>query len=266
MKRCLLFFAICFTSLFANTEQFEQDPAYKILHATLQFPYDIAPLYNPWTSDPDFLEVRKVWSKVCKIDSSRHDTDEPARYLQYILSRNALAVQGGDFIECGVQNGLGFFIFAAVLDLWDTQNRSIYGFDSFVGLASPTLEDLHATTGTQFFSAGALAGSTREQIEAIALECHCHSEVVQGWIPHCFQGYEDKRFCFAHIDVDLYQSTIDSLTFVYPRMLKGGIILFDDYGFPMCKGARKAIDEYLSDKPEVLIKEPIGRAYIRVCR
>jgi len=38
--------------------------------------------------------------------------------------------------------------------------------------------------------------------------------------------------------------------------------LFDDYGFPMCKGARKAIDEYLSGKPEVLIKEPIGRAYI----
>ena len=72
----------------------------------------------------------------------------------------------------------------------------------------------------------------------------------KGWVPETFAGLEDKSFCFAHIDLDLYQGVLDSLTFLYPRMSAGGIIVLDDFGFASCPGARRAVDEFFADKPE----------------
>jgi len=60
----------------------------------------------------------------------------------------------------------------------------------------------------------------------------------------------DRRFCFAHIDADLYESVKQACEFVYPRMARGGVILFDDYGASTCPGAKRAVDEFFEDKLE----------------
>ncbi len=59
-----------------------------------------------------------------------------------------------------------------------------------------------------------------------------------GLIPDTFKGLENAPFAFAHIDVD---------TLVVP----GGILVFDDYGFASCPGARVAVDAFFRDKPEI---------------
>jgi hypothetical protein len=65
-----------------------------------------------------------------------------------------------------------------------------------------------------------------------------------GWIPDCFSEVVDRSFCFVHIDVDLYEPTLASLEFFGSRMVPGGIIVCDDYGFETCPGARRAGDEF----------------------
>jgi hypothetical protein len=151
-----LFVCSSFVSLFASGGQFGPDPAYKIFRS---IPY---PLYSAWTSDPVYLElIGKV-----VIKNNPPQWQETTRYYQYTLSRNALAVEGGDFIECGVFHGKSLDIFAIVLDQWDTKNRKIYGFDSFEGLATPTIEDLDVRNGGQFFYKGAIRGASKNQIEA----------------------------------------------------------------------------------------------------
>jgi hypothetical protein len=64
------------------------------------------------------------------------------------------------------------------------------------------------------------------------------------------------------LDVDLYQPTLDSLTFFYEKMTQGGIILCDDYGFTTCPGAKKAMDSFLSDKPEEVVSLPTGQGFV----
>jgi O-methyltransferase len=66
----------------------------------------------------------------------------------------------------------------------------------------------------------------------------------------------------VHIDADIYQSVKDSCTFFYPRLESGGIMVFDDYGFPSCPGARKAVDEFFSDKEEFPFYLPSGQCFI----
>ena len=51
-----------------------------------------------------------------------------------------------------------------------------------------------------------------------------------GFIPDTFRGLESMRIAFAHVDVDIHRSILDSCAFIYPRLLQGGIMVFDDYG------------------------------------
>jgi len=72
-----------------------------------------------------------------------------------------------------------------------------------------------------------------------------------GLIPQTFIGLENDEIALAHIDVELYQSTIDCCQWLYPRLMRGGFLLFYDYGAVMCPGTREAVDEFFRDKPEV---------------
>ena len=83
--------------------------------------------------------------------------------------------------------------------------------------------------------------------------------MLSGWIPSRFADVSAERFAFVHIDVDLYQPTRDSLTFFYERMLPGGIVLCDDYGFASCPGALRAMDEFFAGRPETIIHLPTGQ-------
>jgi O-methyltransferase len=58
----------------------------------------------------------------------------------------------------------------------------------------------------------------------------------------------DHSFCFVHIDVELYQPTLDSLAFFYSHMVSDGIVLSDAYGFSMCPGLKQVFNEFIADK------------------
>jgi O-methyltransferase len=64
-----------------------------------------------------------------------------------------------------------------------------------------------------------------------------------GFFPETAKGLEDRRFCFAHIDGDLYETTKAAIEFFVPRMVPGGIIVFDDWKWERCPGVERAIRE-----------------------
>lgn len=158
----------------------------------------------------------------------------------------------GDTIECGVFKGASsYFICKAVAGSGKTHHLC----DSFCGLSEPTAED------GAYWSKGDLSAQ-RRQVEH-TLRGFTDLAFHEGWIPGCFAGLEDAAFSFAHIDVDLFQPTLDSLRFVYPRMRPGGVILFDDYGFSTCQGAAKAVDLFVKETGrEPLIPLPTGQAFL----
>lgn len=51
------------------------------------------------------------------------------------------------------------------------------------------------------------------------------------------------KYCFVYVDMDTYQSTIAAIVFFWPRMVQGGILMFDDYDWMPCAGVKKAVDE-----------------------
>lgn len=165
-------------------------------------------------------------------------------------ARQAVAIEG-DLMEAGVfQGGTARLIRRA---LGDRRDKNLYLFDSFEGMKTVSPEDRHRRKD--------FADTSLEAVRAV-VGSGANIAYRKGWVPDTFHGLEDGRFCFAHVDLDLYQGVSDTIAFVYPRMARGGVIVFDDYGFASCPGARKAVDEFFADKPERPLALSTGQALV----
>src|SRR5262249_5610277 len=161
----------------------------------------------------------------------------------------------GDLAECGVLRGASAYLIAKVMALTD-RTRYLRLFDSCAGLPPPNPE-----VDGSYWQRGAMACGLDEV--AVNLQ-HFADRIVfhPGWIPENFAEAADKKFCFVHVDVDLYEATRDTFKFFGPRMVSGGLIVCDDYGFETCPGARKAMDEYATASGLTIVHLPTGQGVI----
>ena len=73
--------------------------------------------------------------------------------------------------------------------------------------------------------------------------------ILKGWIPEIFNSLDKKnKYKFVHLDVDLYQPTLDSLKYIFDKVIDGGIILTDDFSSPYFPGNKKAWQEFFLSK------------------
>ena len=72
--------------------------------------------------------------------------------------------------------------------------------------------------------------------------------------------YKNKKFRFCHIDVDTYYSTKDCLNWIWERLVKGGVIVFDDYGYSITEGVTKIVNEHKNMKDRFFIYNLTGQA------
>lgn len=181
-------------------------------------------------------------------EGNYHSLDRKFALSELLKLTSALP---GDTAECGAYRGASsYFICEGIAG----QDKTHHVFDSFDGLSSPCPKD------GEYWRRGDLR-TTEETIRSRLSEFR---SVVyhKGWIPDGFGDVSNRLFSFVHIDVDLYQPTLDSLCFFYGRLNRGGIIVCDDYGFITCPGTKLAMDEFFADKPENVVSLPTGQAFV----
>ena len=162
----------------------------------------------------------------------------------------------GDVAECGCYKGASAFFLARQI-MQASLAKDLLLFDSFEGLSKP--EALDAT----YWMEGDLSATEDDVWKSLApLPPVPFVMLYKGWIPERFLEVAHRRFCFVHIDVDLYQPTLHSMSFFYPRLSPGGIILLDDYGFVSCPGVTEAVDQFMADKPEPIVNFASGGAFV----
>jgi O-methyltransferase len=111
-------------------------------------------------------------------------------------------------------------------------------------------------------SPGDFSGTSLFEVQKF-LSSFAFVDYHKGTIPQTLQSVENRLFAFVHIDVDLYESAKSCCAFFYPRLSKGGMMIFDDYGFlGYAQSAKRAVDEFFDDKPEEPIVFPTGQSLI----
>ena len=194
-----------------------------------------------WWEDDEFNAYLLRFGELDGMNTDR-------RWMLHQLLQLAVNVPG-DTAECGVYQGASSFLICQANEQ-SLLSKQHHCFDSYEGLSAPTKHDGDHWSAGDLTCGLELVKSNLSEFKSV--------EFHKGWIPERFTDVSDRRFSFVHVDVDLYDPTFDSVQFFYARMNPGAVFLCDDYGIASCPGATRAIDEFLSDKPEVVVRLSAG--------
>lgn len=130
-----------------------------------------------------------------------------------------------------------------VLAAYRIEDRRVFVADSFEGLPKPDVGKYPSDKGAKFHAAKFLSVS-EEDVKNNFLKYGLLNEQViflKGWFKDTLPGAPIEKLSILRLDGDMYESTMDALNNLYPKLSQGGFCIIDDYTL---KGCRKAVDDY----------------------
>jgi hypothetical protein len=163
----------------------------------------------------------------------------------------------GAMVECGVWKGGSSMAIALTLKKLGSENRDLYLYDTFSGMSTPSDVDISIkgekaheqySNTRKADDASDWCLSPLEEVKENVYstgyrkeKCHFIKGKVEDTIPKTIP----EEIALLRLDTDWYESTKHELIHLFPLLKRNGVLIIDDYGH--WEGARKAVDEYISD-------------------
>lgn len=217
-------------------------------------PYEaLSPLatYAPWNSDEDFQSAYEQIKERTLVDIYRC-------WDLWALVEQSAKLEGG-IIEVGVWRGGTGALMASKAALCGIGDP-VYLCDTFRGVVKAGAEDT-------IYKNREHADTSRIEVEAFVRERMKldNVRILEGVFPDETADQiesQEARFRLCHIDVDVYQSAKDVMNWVWDRMVVGGVVVYDDFGFYGCEGVAKAVNEQLAEKDRLIFYNINGHAIV----
>lgn len=150
----------------------------------------------------------------------------------------------GDLIEAGAWRGGSCIFMRGVLKAHGVTDRRVWVADSFEGLPVPDPEKYPADAEAGPEAAGMMAVSLETVRDNFARYGLLDEQVVflKGWFSETLPRAPIEKLAVLRLDGDLYESTMDSLVNLYPKLSPGGYVIVDDYG--STPPSAKAVTDY----------------------
>ncbi len=182
--------------------------------------------YRPWDVDQQFQEVYALVRDATMVDI----------YRLWTLWFIARQLPDGDVLEVGSWRGGSGVVIARALD--PSSGRDIFLADTFAGIVKASARDT-------YYKGGEHANTSVELVRGLLERAGVPQvQLLPGVFPDDrAHEIEARTFALCHIDVDVYQSARETFEWVWPRMVRGGVVVFDDYGFYGCEGVTALVTE-----------------------
>jgi len=168
----------------------------------------------------------------------------------------------GAIVECGVFKGTSLLRFAMFRNLFgNTFSKKIIGFDTFGRFPNTKFTEDKKLRNKLIKDAGEQSISKTQLFKVLKHKGIDKSvELVSGditkTVPEYVRAHPELKISLLNIDADIYEPSVTALKYFYPKVVKGGVVIFDDYGvFP---GETKAVDEYLKNENIEIKKFPFA--------
>ncbi|HMU98635.1 MAG TPA: TylF/MycF/NovP-related O-methyltransferase [Chitinophagales bacterium] len=206
--------------------------------------------YAPWIHDKFFLKTFAEAKKNSLLNFYQ-------AWELWQLAENTSGKEG-NILEVGVWRGSSSIMMGTKLKQIGS-NKKIFACDTFEGVVK-------AGTKEDNFYVGGEHKDTSLEFVKNHIENNFHLSNVQllkGIFPDD-TGHlvTNEKFCLVHIDVDAYISAKDIMTWVWDRLTIGGVVVFNDYGFPLTKGITLLVNEYLQRGDAVVVHNLNGNGII----
>ncbi len=154
----------------------------------------------------------------------------------------------GEVVEFGCYIGTTSLFIRRLLDeKSESEKRAFHVYDSFEGLPEKARQD-ESVAGDQF-KAGELSVSKKEFLRHFRAANLRPPVVHKAWFNELTEDDVPEKIAFAFLDGDFYDSIMDALKLIWPRLAKGGVVLIDDYGREALPGAERAVRDFFGGQP-----------------
>lgn len=194
------------------------------------------------------------------------------QWLKRFLAHNELFLKTldvpGDIAELGVFRGLGLLTWANFLECYciGDRTKTVYGFDNWTGFTEIVSQDGKNEDQTHKEVGGFSPEKYFEELQS-AIEIFDMDRFVpwkdriknivgniEDSVPQFVSENPGVRFSLIHFDCDLYKPTKKALESLWPKVSRGGVVIFDEYSIKAWPGETQAVDEFIADKPELQVK------------
>jgi len=163
----------------------------------------------------------------------------------------------GDFVDCGVYTG---FCTRAIMHYtnFKSLNKKYYLMDTFGGLDRrfSTEYELERNKKLGYSSTVNLYEQVKNTFKAFNVE------IIKGAIPETLQQANPKKVSFLSIDMNTAAPEIAAMEHFWVKMVSGGIIVLDDYGYPGCLNQKMAHDSWAKNKGVQILSLPTCQGLI----
>ncbi|WP_141506469.1 TylF/MycF/NovP-related O-methyltransferase [Paenibacillus luteus] len=166
----------------------------------------------------------------------------------------------GALVECGVFKGASFSRFAMFRELLNSPfAKKMIAFDIFGEFPETKYDDDIVMRQKFINEAGAISISDDQLFEVLKNKrVERNVDLVKGditlTVPEYLEKHPELKISLLNLDTDIYEPAVTILENFYPRLVKGGVLILDDYGtFP---GETKAVDDYFENKDVIIKKFP----------
>lgn len=144
----------------------------------------------------------------------------------------------------------------AILAVYGITDRRVFVADSFEGLPKPDLINYPQDKESKFHEKKSFLALSREEVEANFKAYGLLDEQVvflKGWFKDTMPTAPINKLAVLRLDGDMYESTMEVLTHLYPKLSPGGFCIIDDYGIRFCK---QAVNDF---RTQLKITSPIQK-------
>ncbi|MCX5829581.1 MAG: class I SAM-dependent methyltransferase [Deltaproteobacteria bacterium] len=206
--------------------------------------------YSPWNIDASFVETYNIIKPFTMVDQYRC-------FELWRLIEESSKWQCGSILEIGAwRGGTGALIAKRAKECGIAER--VYLCDTFTGVVKAGPEDSR-------YKGGEHHDTSKQIVEELVFNRLNldNVSILEGIFPdQTAKEIEDLKFRFCHIDVDVYQSAKDSVDWIWPRLVSGGIIVYDDYGFRNCDGITKYVEDQMLCKDRLVFHNLNGHAIV----
>jgi len=163
----------------------------------------------------------------------------------------------GDFVECGVNTGAYARAIIEYINFPKT-NKKFWLFDTFSGLVKEQLNDKEKEIG--FYKHYNHYVDVYEDVKQTFSAFNV--EVVKGAVPNTLVNFTGNKIAYLSIDMNVTAPEIAAVNYFWDKIVPGGIIMLDDYGFSPHIEQKRAFDELASKKGVNILSLPTGQGVI----
>ncbi len=218
-------------------------PVFKLLHGALKAiftPLNLEVVRRVKSTSEDYIESTHsagTRGEDAETMIGMKQLDQMQVCIQDVINRGVK----GDLVEAGVWRGGMTIFMQAVLKVEDSLDRKVWVLDSFSGLPSP--DEANDSFGWQQGDMAASLEEVKNNFKKYDLLDE-NVKFVKGYFNETLAHTPIQDIAVLRIDADLYESTLDVLNALYPKLSVGGYAVFDDY--TNLEDCRRAVDEYRS--------------------